>query len=113
LNKNTLIFLLLFILFPVFAHAESLRFVWSYPVNEIPNIAGFRLYRDGQIIDTDNIPPTATTVTVERQTDKKNHVYFLTAFSATDESKASDTAIDIYSYSIKAVGNLTIEVINN
>ncbi len=104
-----IVILIIALLFSSVAHAEQLKFVWSYDDPSI--IDGFRLYRDGQIVDTDNIAPTAVTVTTERQTDKKSHVYHLVAFLGEEESGPSETAIDEYSHIIQAVGNLTIEVI--
>jgi len=93
---------------PVIA-AEQLKFSWQNDATT--DLDGFRLYRDGQTLDTDNIPATATTITVPRQTDKKNHTYHLVAVYGGTESGPSQTAIDVYSYTIQAVGQLTIEVI--
>ncbi|GAB6191136.1 hypothetical protein [Desulfocastanea catecholica] len=94
-----------------FAHAEDLKFGWDYPPEEVENIDGFRLYRDGNIIDTDAIPKTALTITVPRQTDKQDHTYHLVAYVGTMESGPSQATIDSYNYTINAVGSLTIEVI--
>lgn len=101
--------MLLSVLLATSSLAEQLIFVWAY--SSPAEIDGFRLYRDGQTLDTDNIPPTATTITVARQNDKQNHSYHLVAFSGTEESGPSQTALDVYSYTIKTVGAFTIEVI--
>jgi hypothetical protein len=92
------------------SYAASLKFAWQYPTGE--TIAGFRLYRDGTIVDTDNIAPAARTVTVPRQTDRKSHTYHLTAYTADAESKPSGTVIDTYiAATVTPAGVLTIEVI--
>lgn len=101
--------MLLSVLLATSSLAEQLIFVWVY--SSPAEIDGFRLYRDGQTLDTDNISPTSTTITVERLTDKQNHSYHLVAFSGKEESGPSQTALDVYSYTIKTVGAVTIEVI--
>ena len=93
--------------------AASLEFGWSYTAADQAGIVGFRLYRDGTVVDKDAIPAAARTVTVPRQTDKKSHTYHLTAYSADAESAPSATVIDAYvAATVSPVsGALTIKVI--
>lgn len=75
------------------------------------NLVG--LYRDGNIPELVEIPATARTVTVPRQTDKRSHTCHLTAYSDEDESGPSATAIDAYiAAKVEPVtGALTIKVV--
>jgi hypothetical protein len=103
---------LFFLLFTTSSFAaELLRFGWTYPSDPVD---GFKLYRDGSILEQVTIPPTARTVTVPRQTDKKSHAYHLTAFLGEIESGPSDVAIDTYTPKpvARVEGTITIEIIN-
>jgi len=95
------------------AFAGSLEFEWGYPAEAQAQIVGFRLYRDGTILEPVSIAATDRTATVPRQTDKRSHTYHLTAYSAEDESGPSATAIDAYvAAKVEPItGTLTIKVI--
>lgn len=101
------------LLFATYSQAESLEFGWEYPVAETTKIKGFRLYRDGLVIEKDNIPPTATTVSIPRMTDMKPHSYHLVAVSLTPgyKSDPSQSAIDLPVITVQAVGPFTFKIV--
>jgi len=91
--------------------AETLTFGWSYPEAERLNITGFNLYQDGTLLLVEGIPATDSAVIIPKPTDKKSHVYHLTAVSLEDESGSSDTVIVAYKAQRpgKAVGFYLLE----
>ena len=85
------LFAILFVLLATNALAADLTFTWT---DTQPGVLGYRLYVDsGEKIAKDNIPSDARTVTVPQIADGKSHVYFLTAYNAEEESRASDVVI--------------------
>lgn len=99
---------------PGMACAENLRFSWEYPPEAQSTITGFRLYRDGNILEVDGIPSNARTVAVLRMADKQSHTYLLTAINLVtgEESKSSATSIDAWiAARLTPVGLLRVEVI--
>ena len=111
--RKTLLLCTILTLSTTFAYgAEMLRFGWGYDVAHEAQIDGYRIYRDGgSIVEADNIPPSARTIEVPRQTDRQNHSYYIVAFVDAEESGVSDIAMDMYSYVVHAVGSFTLEVV--
>ena len=89
---------------------QPLTFVWQYTADEQALISGFRLYRDGNVVEVEHIAPELRTVTVPRQADKTAHSYHLTAYNADEESNPSNSAIDVWrAAKLKVVGEFIVQ----
>ena len=82
--------------------------IWA---NSFTDCSSFNERDGGSIVEADNIPPSARTIEVPRQTDRQNHSYYIVAFVDAEESGVSDIAMDMYSYVVHAVGSFTLEVV--
>jgi hypothetical protein len=113
MKKLISILVLVFSLIYTVAFTETLKLKWDYPLQDQKSIEGFHVYRDNQKMEGIVASPEARVIIIPRQMDKQSHYYHVVPFNGKNEGDLSKTVVDSYVPSIKAVGNVTLEILHN